>query len=470
MRATQRVITAIAIGSILLAAYLTGGILCIDLSYHDGPCGQGTAASATFLSLIPLTEEALTSRLAVASLDPRQEVTYSIDYQGRHRFAVSFQEELSPVGSPVVVTIPLSLPWSQANLVRTRQFTTRPQPEIIGPPHKYVGTQQTIELQFNTMMDPRSVARALSVDFAFTLEPKSVNLTAAPFTDTSTWLLTPKTPLEHESKYRLRLDASARTTQGETLGQSIAWELSTVPPLGITSVTPKDNSMGCPLETMVRVEATRPLEHCEIKIADQAHLAMLQGNAAIFVPKNLLLPNREYQMEIYAIDEYEEEATKTITFHTEDFGDAIWVDVSLWEPHSVRVYRGSTLLKEMIGSGGKESDPTPLGRYRINGRGFAFFSQRYQEGAYYWVRFLGNYLFHSVPFGPDGNFLTTEAEKLGQPASHGCVRLPSRGRQVVLPDRSRRGLGDYPWTATHNELHLLPRRSSHLYGRPTSHR
>ena len=53
MRATQRVITAIAIGSILLAAYLTGGILCIDLSYHDGPCGQGTAASATFLSLIP---------------------------------------------------------------------------------------------------------------------------------------------------------------------------------------------------------------------------------------------------------------------------------------------------------------------------------------------------------------------------------------------------------------------------------
>ena len=45
-------------------------------------------------------------------------------------------------------------------------------------------------------------------------------------------------------------------------------------------------------------------------------------------------------------------------------------------------------------------------------------------GADYWVQFYGPYLFHSVPTGQNfGDYLEDEAMKLGQPASHGCVRL-----------------------------------------------
>jgi len=48
-----------------------------------------------------------------------------------------------------------------------------------------------------------------------------------------------------------------------------------------------------------------------------------------------------------------------------------------------------------------------------------FWSQRLQEGAYYWVQFAGPYLVHSVPFDASGKLKQEEIEKLGQPASHG---------------------------------------------------
>ncbi|HCW51160.1 MAG TPA: L,D-transpeptidase, partial [Clostridiales bacterium] len=54
-----------------------------------------------------------------------------------------------------------------------------------------------------------------------------------------------------------------------------------------------------------------------------------------------------------------------------------------------------------------------------------FFSERYEQGARWWVSFRdwGIYLFHSVPVDRTGEVIPEEADKLGQPASHGCVRL-----------------------------------------------
>ena len=46
-------------------------------------------------------------------------------------------------------------------------------------------------------------------------------------------------------------------------------------------------------------------------------------------------------------------------------------------------------------------------------------------GADYWVGFIGTqYLFHPVPTGVSfGDYFPSESQKLGQRASHGCVRL-----------------------------------------------
>lgn len=78
----------------------------------------------------------------------------------------------------------------------------------------------------------------------------------------------------------------------------------------------------------------------------------------------------------------------------------------------------------MIVSTGMDGS-TPIGDYAIRQRGEHFYNPQESMGGDYWVGFIGTvYLFHSVPTGLQfGDYLPKEAEKLGKPASHGCVRL-----------------------------------------------
>lgn len=94
------------------------------------------------------------------------------------------------------------------------------------------------------------------------------------------------------------------------------------------------------------------------------------------------------------------------------------------------VYKDGKLIRTMICSTGieEENTKTPRGKYIINETGYKkgewFYSKKYQEGAKYWVGFIGGtYLFHSIPMDIDKNIIPSEAEKLGTPASHGCIRL-----------------------------------------------
>jgi len=88
----------------------------------------------------------------------------------------------------------------------------------------------------------------------------------------------------------------------------------------------------------------------------------------------------------------------------------------------VLIREGSAVLYAMICSTGV-NDCTPHGDFRVTGRGYSFYNSREGMGARYYVQFLGDYLFHSVPTDSSGNYIAGEGEKLGRPASHGCVRL-----------------------------------------------
>jgi lipoprotein-anchoring transpeptidase ErfK/SrfK len=87
------------------------------------------------------------------------------------------------------------------------------------------------------------------------------------------------------------------------------------------------------------------------------------------------------------------------------------------------VFYSDEVLKEFICSGGTPGDDTPLGEFTTIEKIEYSWIDRYNVGAYYWVRFFGNYLIHSVPFDENGEMIVEEFEKLGQPASHGCIRL-----------------------------------------------
>lgn len=81
-------------------------------------------------------------------------------------------------------------------------------------------------------------------------------------------------------------------------------------------------------------------------------------------------------------------------------------------------------LYTMICSAGMDNT-TPTGTFAVQERGESFYNNSLGEGANYWVSWLnhGVYLFHTVPTDTAGNYKVAEAQKLGKPASHGCIRL-----------------------------------------------
>jgi lipoprotein-anchoring transpeptidase ErfK/SrfK len=99
------------------------------------------------------------------------------------------------------------------------------------------------------------------------------------------------------------------------------------------------------------------------------------------------------------------------------------IDVSIDE-QKVRIYRNGSPVKMFTASTGLNNS-TPLGNFTIQNRGEWFFSDKYQEGAEYWVSFKdwGVYLFHTVPMDEEKAIIPDEADKMGLPASHGCIRL-----------------------------------------------
>ncbi|MGG7144491.1 L,D-transpeptidase family protein [Clostridium nigeriense] len=89
------------------------------------------------------------------------------------------------------------------------------------------------------------------------------------------------------------------------------------------------------------------------------------------------------------------------------------------------VYQGSnnnwSLIKEFPSSTGIDGEETPKGVFSVTNRGEWFYSEEFQQGAKYWVQFMGDYLFHSLPFDQSQNNIVDYT--IGEPSSHGCIRL-----------------------------------------------
>lgn len=100
------------------------------------------------------------------------------------------------------------------------------------------------------------------------------------------------------------------------------------------------------------------------------------------------------------------------------YGIAVSID-----KQKVYVYDNNKLIKSMLCATGVEGSDTPTGRFKIETRAEWFFSQQYQEGGKYYLQFMGDFLFHSVPCDKNQNVIPEEENKLGFKASHGCIRL-----------------------------------------------
>ncbi|WP_281421844.1 cell wall-binding repeat-containing protein [Clostridium thailandense] len=89
----------------------------------------------------------------------------------------------------------------------------------------------------------------------------------------------------------------------------------------------------------------------------------------------------------------------------------------------VQIFNGQTLVKEFACSTGQDNTPTPSGRFLVGSKGPYFYASD-NVICYFWTRLDNGYLFHSVLYDTDGYPIESEYEKLGDKASHGCIRLP----------------------------------------------
>jgi len=81
-----------------------------------------------------------------------------------------------------------------------------------------------------------------------------------------------------------------------------------------------------------------------------------------------------------------------------------------------------TLIRTFSCSTGINASPTTRGIFTISDRGSWFYSDRLASGAKYWLRFNGQYLFHSIPMDKHKNIISGE-DTVGKKRSSGCVRL-----------------------------------------------
>lgn len=388
------------------------------VQHYDG------SVTATFISLFPLKPDMVKEKMTITSVDPRQKLKVKLLNTHFFKIAISVKEQDFPKGNPIMVRIE-KLPTLIPGITKTftGNLLPRIKPDVIKRPPSLTGTRSTLRIAFNTPLKKEKINELITYNFPAEILPQKINTQNKTFTDYASWEITPYRPLMYNRSYRITLQRGLASLSGETMTKSHVFHFTTVPELKIISIRPLLGSSGVPLITGIKVTANRRLNSGQVTVGDYAGETNIYDDKLSFTPARLFMPDSCYQATVNITDQYGETASTNWSFQTVKMGDQTWIDVNLRIPQSVTVYRGKQVLRTMKASSGKSKTPTPRGIFRVYDRGYAFYSYKFREGAYYWLRFKGPFLFHSVPFGPDYRIKPDEAAKLGQPSSHGCIRL-----------------------------------------------
>ncbi|MFZ5645737.1 MAG: L,D-transpeptidase family protein [Bacillota bacterium] len=217
------------------------------------------------------------------------------------------------------------------------------------------------------------------------------------------------------------------------LGQGQEIVFTTADKLNVSDTSPASGEKGVSLYRTVQFNLEQEISTASVKISDAGEETGIPGRVemsrgkVVFYPDYAFLPDTTYRAVLQAESKYHESLYEyELTFSTVDIDKKYWVEVKLGEKHTVTVYKGRERIRHMLASGGRPECPTPFGYFYTQDRGQSFWSYRFGEGATYWIRLVGQILVHSVPKDSSWKTKEKEHEKLGLPASHGCIRLDEK--------------------------------------------
>lgn len=284
-----------------------------------------------------------------------------------------------------------------------------------------------LTLEFSTPVKKEELEKHLKTGFEFDLKPALIMREDGKFfKDCSIWHVLPEKRLQPGSRYTVEFEGLLENMAGSSAkaGFSKVFKVPAMPE--VVSTVPVNGSNDVPVYTSVSVSFNQDMEHVSIRMGGMTGDTEIKGKTAVYKPHTVFMPGKEYKVSVCGRSIFGEEMEPySFGFSVADMGDKLWVEVNLRRLQKVVVYRGSRMIRSMLASGGLPGpeNETPLGFFTIKDRGESFWSDKYREGALYWVRIKDDYLFHSVPRDSQGNIIREEHEKLGMPASHGCIRL-----------------------------------------------
>lgn len=104
------------------------------------------------------------------------------------------------------------------------------------------------------------------------------------------------------------------------------------------------------------------------------------------------------------------------------------IEISIAE-QEIRLWDGRRVVAEYAVSTGTSSHPTPRGNYKILSKETNHWSRSYGVWMPYAMRIVGGIFIHQNPVTTDGRTIGVKA--LGNPASHGCIRVgPGNAKSV----------------------------------------
>ncbi|NMA83534.1 MAG: L,D-transpeptidase family protein [Epulopiscium sp.] len=414
----------LALGAIIL-------LLCLTLffqRYHRYQIEVDDGEAILSIQfMLPMNQEKIENYLKVYPQIPKTKYLLDYKWESNTQVRLKIAELEYPKGQTIILKVegaPSYIPFLKKYFSMTIPFQIEPMIQQIHP-EEQISTEGPIKVSFNTFMDPKTIDEYIESSMNLILEPIKTVVDNKKYTDYSQWLLYPNQKLKNDQSYTVIFKEGLEAQNGKKMKETMIKKFHTVSKPQIVKTTPKEDETWVSLYPKIRIETSEPIEKGYIFIEEMKGKIQIQGNKMEFLPEGVLRPDHIYQVQAQVTSFAGEKSDiSSFTFTTmplkEDF---LWVEVSLKEYNEVIIYQGTKEIRRMKASGGRPEEPTVLGTFYLQDRGPYFFSERFGEGATYWVRIIDQYLFHGIPRDKNWNIIEEEEKKLGGAASHGCIRL-----------------------------------------------
>lgn len=382
--------------------------------------------------LIPMAKQNISPKIKVIPDSPLTQITYKVSWINSTTIRIVLSQSGGHQGQLVKLEIdgaPTVIPLIKKHI--TAELRQNVPLKLISKYHlDNIPSQGPVNIIFNSPVTQEAMNSSVILPTKGQLLPYKYFTKDQHYYDYSRWLYVPENSFKHSGKYRIVIKPDIRNKSGNPLGvrKEIVFTVKSAP--GVIASKPTKNAHNVNLYIPIVITADQTLATATVQVFDASSKdtvpgrTLINGHKITFKPLKCFVPGTTYQVTVQGESlDNEPLAENTFNFTTVDMGNKTWVEVSLSQKHNMTVYKGENIIRVMPVSGGKKTSPTPLGNFYTQDRGASFWSPRFGEGATYWVRLVGQILVHSVPRDNQWRIKEDEHEKLGLPASHGCVRL-----------------------------------------------